>query len=47
MGKMGRIFKYLVYLFILAGIGLVGFAYLGNLDPDQQPESISVEIDVD
>lgn len=26
---MGRLFKYLIYLIILAAIGLVGYAYLG------------------
>ncbi|WP_194269245.1 hypothetical protein [Tritonibacter litoralis] len=26
---MGRIFKYLFYLVILAGIALVGYAYIG------------------
>ena len=26
---MGRLFKYLIYLCLLASIGLVGYAYLG------------------
>lgn len=26
---MGRLFKFLIYLIILGGIGLVGYAYLG------------------
>jgi hypothetical protein len=26
---MGRLIKYLVYLVVLAGIGLVGYAYVG------------------
>ena len=26
---MGRLFKFLIYLIILGGIGLVGYAYVG------------------
>ena len=32
---IGWIFKLLVLLAVLGGIGLVGFANLGDLDPDQ------------
>lgn len=32
---MGRIFKALLFLIIAGLIGLVGFAYLGNLEPAQ------------
>ena len=44
---MGRILKYLLYLVVLAAIGLVGFAYLGKLDPNQQDKTVPVEINVD
>lgn len=26
---MGRLFKFLIYLIVLAAIGLIGYAYLG------------------
>ncbi len=32
---MGRIIKALLFLILLGFIGLVGFAYLGNLQPVQ------------
>lgn len=44
---MGRILKALVLLLILGFIGLVGFAYLGDLAPDRQQVNQPVTLDVD
>ncbi|SES20348.1 hypothetical protein SAMN04490244_10773 [Tranquillimonas rosea] len=32
---MGRVFKLLLVLLVAAFVGLAGFAYLGNLSPEQ------------
>ncbi len=42
---MGRLIKYLFYLIILAGLGLVGYAYLGDLSPSQEDVTTPVELD--
>ncbi|SIS75029.1 hypothetical protein SAMN05878426_103251 [Phaeovulum vinaykumarii] len=39
---MGRIFKALIYLAILAALGLVGFAYFGDMAPRRIPVSVPV-----
>lgn len=49
---MGRLFKYLIYLCLLAGIGLVGYAYLGpwfgaDFSPPQGEIRKPVVLDVD
>ena len=44
---MGRLFKILFYLLILGFIGLVGFAFLGDLSPRQEVVSEPVELDVE
>lgn len=44
---MGRLFMALVFLIILGFIGLVGFAYLGDLSPQERDVSQPVAIDVD
>ena len=31
---MGRIFKAIIVLVILAGVGIAGYAYLGDMQPD-------------
>lgn len=40
---MGRIFKYLVYLVVLLGFGVLGYAYLGDMSAPQTEVSIPVE----
>ncbi|EEW26024.1 hypothetical protein [Rhodobacter ferrooxidans] len=46
---MGRIikllFKLLLWLAVLGFIGLAGYAYLGDLTPDQAPVSLPVTLD--
>ncbi len=44
---MGRIWKLVVFVVFLAILGFVGFAYLGDLTPDQAPVVEPVELDAD
>lgn len=44
---IGRIFKVLLFLLVLGFIGLTGFAYLGDLSPDQTEQRKPVTVDVD
>jgi hypothetical protein len=41
---MGRIFKAIFVLAILAGIGLVGYAYLGDMQPNTAEQRLEVEL---
>ena len=41
---MLRFLKFLMILLVLGGIGLVGFAYLGDISPDQEDRTIPVEL---
>ncbi|SMX34912.1 hypothetical protein [Actibacterium lipolyticum] len=43
---MGRILKGLVILLIIGFIGLVGYAYLGDMRPERQTISEPVTLDV-
>jgi len=43
---MFRLVKLLVLLAFVGGIGLVGFAYLGDLSPPVEPVSAPVTLDV-
>ncbi len=43
---MGRILKGLFFLILLGFIGLVAYAYLGDLAPDQSEIREPVQIDV-
>ena len=43
----GRIFKVLLLLVVLGFIGLTGFAYLGDLTPDQSEVREPVELNAD
>jgi hypothetical protein len=40
---MGRLFKYLVILALLSGIGILAYAYLGDMSAPQTEVSIPVE----
>lgn len=42
---MRRLFKALVFLIILGFVGLVGFAYLGDLKPERTDVSAPVTLD--
>lgn len=44
---MWRLIKLLLFLVILAGIGLVGYAYIADLTPNQIRVSEPVTLDVD
>lgn len=44
---MARILKGLLYLLIVAFIGLVGYAYLGDLEPEKADVREPVQLDVD
>lgn len=44
---MGRIFKLLLFLVVLGAVTLVGYAYLGDLSPDQSDMSEPVKLDVE
>lgn len=44
---MVRLLKALFFLVIVGFIGLVGFAYLGDLTPEQTEVSESLTLDVD
>ncbi|MEM6895968.1 MAG: hypothetical protein AAF576_01220 [Pseudomonadota bacterium] len=49
---MWRLIKLLVYAAILAGIGLIGYAYIGpilgaDFVPPQQTVTVPVELDID
>ncbi|OOY16271.1 hypothetical protein [Thioclava sp. DLFJ4-1] len=41
---MGRIFKLIVILLVLGAIGVIGFAYLGDMSPDSQEQRIEVTL---
>ncbi|GGE42193.1 hypothetical protein GCM10011517_07260 [Actibacterium pelagium] len=44
---MGRLLKILFFLLLLAFVGLIGFAYLGDLRPSQKVIEEPVKLDVD
>jgi len=41
---MGHIFRGILYLVILGGIGLIGFAYLGDLTPEREEIRVPVTL---
>lgn len=40
-----RLLKLLLFLIVVGSAGLIGFAYFGNLDPEQQDVSQPVDLD--
>ncbi|MGC9420766.1 MAG: hypothetical protein ACP5EN_17510 [Rhodovulum sp.] len=44
---MVRLLKALIFLVIVGFIGLVGFAYLGDMTPEQAEVNESLTLDVD
>ncbi len=44
--KMARLIKALVFLVVIAFLGLAGYAYLGDLSPDQSEMREPVQLDV-
>ena len=40
-----RLLKILAFLIVVAGLALVGFAYFGNLSPEQAQVSEPIDID--
>ncbi|MFN3970690.1 MAG: hypothetical protein ACK4GO_07955 [Gemmobacter sp.] len=42
---MGRILKGVLFLAVLAGLGLVAYAYLGDMSPEQGTVSKPVVLD--
>lgn len=42
---MGRLLKFLFFVILIGAIGLVGYAYLGDLSPEQKDISTPVELD--
>ena len=42
---MGRLLKFLFFLILLGAVALVGYAYLGDLSPEQEEISEPVELD--
>lgn len=44
---MGRIFKAFFFLALIAFAGLAGFAYLGDLSPDQAEVKVPVTLNAD
>lgn len=45
--RMRYVIKGILYFVILAALGVVGYAYLGDLTPDQADMSQPVVLDVD
>lgn len=44
---MGRLFKLLIFILVLGGLGLVGYAYLGDLSPEQTEQSEPIELNAE
>lgn len=43
---IGKLFKFLLVLAVLGAIGLVGYAYLGDLDPVQERVTEPVDLEL-
>lgn len=44
---MGRLFRGIVYIMIIASLGLAAFAYLGDLSPDRGEVRLPVDLNAD
>lgn len=44
---MGRLLKFLIFLLIVGFAGLVGFAYLGDISPEQSDVTQPIDLDAD
>ena len=44
---MGRIIKLLLFLLVIGFVGLIGYAYLGDLAPNQSESREPVTLDVE
>ncbi len=42
---MGRLFKFLGFLIVIAAIAVVGYGYLGDLSPEQDDRTVPVDLD--
>lgn len=42
---MVRLLKFILYLLVIVAIGVIGYAYLGDLSPEQEDRSVPVELD--
>jgi hypothetical protein len=42
---MGRLFKFLGFLIVIAVIAVIGYGYLGDLSPEQDDRTVPVELD--
>lgn len=42
---IGRLLKFVVLLVVLGGLGLTGYAYLGDLAPAPSEHSVTVTLD--
>ena len=43
--EMGRFTKFLLFLIVLAILAFIGYAYFGDLSPEQEDISTPVELD--
>ncbi|MFD1912927.1 hypothetical protein [Halodurantibacterium flavum] len=44
---MGRLLKLVLFLLVLGFVGLVGYAYLGDLSPEQREITLPVGLNVE
>ncbi|MEM9708136.1 MAG: hypothetical protein AAF871_05035 [Pseudomonadota bacterium] len=44
---MGRLFKFILFLIVIGGLGVVGYAYFGDLSPTQDTVTEPVELDAE
>lgn len=42
---IARVMKFLVFVIVIGGLGLTGYAYLGDLAPEPSEQSLTVTLD--